>query len=128
MLKKLTPNLIVEDVNKSIEFYRDTLGCFELISTDPKKGKHEWAMMRCEDVEIMFQSRASLVEKIPEFQTRENGGMLIIYIEVEGIEVLYDWVKNRVKVIKELHDTAYKMREFLIQDCDGFIITFAELR
>ena len=128
MLKKLTPNLIVEDVTKAIDFYQETLGCFELISTDPKKGKPDWAMMRCEDVEIMFQSRESLLEKIPEFQTKKNGSMIILYIEVEGIEVLYDWVKTRVIIVKELHDTAYKMREFLIQDCNGFIITFAELK
>ena len=126
MLKKLTVNLIVDDVNKTIKFYRDTLGCFELVVTDPKKGKFNWALMRCEDLELMFQSRDSLKEKIKKFDDLKTGGTVIIYIEVEGIEPLYEWVKDRVKVVTELHDTPYRMREFLIEDCNGFILAFAE--
>ncbi|MBM3700013.1 MAG: bleomycin resistance family protein [Actinobacteria bacterium] len=126
MLKKLTPNLIVDDVNKTIEFYQSTLGCFELVLTDPKKGQFDWALMRCEDVELMFQSKKSLKDKIPAFPETESGGSVIIYIEVDSIEPLYNWIKDRVKVVSELSDTQYRMREFLIEDCNGFIIAFAE--
>lgn len=126
MLKKLTPNLIVDDVNKTIEFYQSTLGCFELVLTDPKKGQFDWALMRCEDVELMFQSKKSLKDKIPAFLKIKSGGPVIIYIEVDSIEPLYNWIKDRVKVVSELSDTQYRMREFLIEDCNGFIIAFAE--
>ena len=126
MLKKLTPNLIVDDVNKTIEFYQSTRGCFELVLTDPKKGQFDWALMRCEDVELMFQSKKSLKDKIPAFQEMKSGGSVIIYIEVDSIEPLYNWIKDRVKVVSELSDTQYRMREFLIEDCNGFIIAFAE--
>lgn len=126
MLKKLTPNLIVDDVNKTIEFYQSTLGCFELVLTDPKKGQFDWALMRCEDVELMFQSKKSLKDKIPAFPEMKSGGSVVIYIEVDSIEPLYNWIKDRVKVVSELSDTQYRMREFLIEDCNGFIIAFAE--
>ena len=126
MLKKLTLNLIVEDVNETIDFYQSILGCFELIDTDPKKGKFEWAMMRCEDLEIMFQSKSSLVERIPKFRDLGSGGTFIIYIEVDNLEYLYAWRKDKVKIIEEPHITPYKMKEFLVEDCNGFIITFAQ--
>jgi uncharacterized glyoxalase superfamily protein PhnB len=126
MLRKLTPNLIVDDVNKTIEFYQTTLGCFELVLTDPKEGRFDWALMRCEDVELMFQSKKSLETKIPGFSAMKTGGTVIIYIEVDSLEPLYNWIKDRVKVISELNDTQYRMREFLIEDCNGFIIAFAE--
>lgn len=126
MLKKLTPNLIVDDVNETIKFYQDTLGCFELVTTDPKSGQFDWALMRCEDVELMFQSKKSISEKIPKFKSQQTGGTVVIYIEVDLIEPLYNWIKDKVKIIKELHDTRYKMREFLIEDCNGFVLVFAE--
>ncbi|MBN1298108.1 MAG: VOC family protein [Actinobacteria bacterium] len=126
MLKKLTPNLIVDDVNKTVDFYQNTLGSFELVLTDPKKGQFDWALMRCEDVEIMFQSKKSLTEKIPGFSEQKTGGTVIIYIEVDSIETFYNWIKDRVKIVAELTDTEYRMREFLIEDCNGFIIAFAQ--
>jgi len=128
MLKKLTVNLVVEDVNKTVEFYESILGCFELVATDPKTGKYEWAMMRCEDLEIMFQSKESLIDKIPRYKDMKAGGTVILYIEVDKIEELYEWVRDSVKIVKELHDTPYRMKEFLVEDCNGFIITFAEWR
>ncbi|MGM0366184.1 MAG: VOC family protein [Actinomycetota bacterium] len=126
MLKKLTPNLVVDDVSKTIEFYQDILGCFELITTDPKDGKIDWALMRCEDVEIMFQSKESLEDKVPEFMLKNHGSNVIIYIEIDRIDVFFDWIKDRVEVVRPLHETPYKMKEFLIRDCNGFIITFAQ--
>ncbi len=126
MLKKLTPNLIVEDVEKSIEFYRDILGCFELITTDPKQGKIDWALMRCEDVEIMFQSRKSIEAKIPDLGTVQYAGNVILYIETDSIGSFFDWVKKRVDIVQPLQETPYRMKEFLIRDCNGFIITFAQ--
>lgn len=126
MLKKLTLNLVVEDVNKTVEFYQSILGCFELIETDPKKGRFDWAFMRCEDLEIMFQSKQSLSERITQFKSSENGGSIIIYIEVDNIEYLYAWMKNKVEIIEELHLTPYKMMEFIVRDCNGFILAFAQ--
>jgi hypothetical protein len=31
MLKKLTLNLVVDDVNKTVDFYQSIMGCFELV-------------------------------------------------------------------------------------------------
>jgi len=35
-------------------------------------------------------------------------------------------MKDKVNIVKGLHDADYGMREFLIQDCNGLVITFAE--
>ncbi len=126
MLKKLTLNFVVDDVSKTIGFYQEILGCFELVETDPKTGDIEWALMRCEDLEIMFQSKRSLQARIPEFADIRTGGSIIIYIEVDNIEYLYAWIKDKIKIIEDIHMTPYKMKEFIIQDCNGFILTFAQ--
>jgi len=127
MLKKITPNLMVEDVNYTVDFYRDVLGCFELVSSDPKEGRLDWAMVACEDVELMFQSRKSLSKSVPVFEDIKIGGSLVIYIEMEDVEELYDRIKkDKVTIIKDLHTTHYGMVEFIIKDCNGFVLVFAE--
>jgi hypothetical protein len=48
-LNRLTPNMMVEDVNRTIDFYRDVLG-FELVMSVPEHGLYQWALMKREDV------------------------------------------------------------------------------
>lgn len=124
-LTKLTPNLMVEDVNGTVEFYKNILG-FELIMTVPEKEKFDWAMMQNGDVEMMFQSKASLVKEISDLKSRQLGGALTFYIEVEDIKGLYEKIINKTAVVKDFHTTFYKMQEFAIRDNNGFILVFAE--
>ena len=126
MFKKLIPNLMVEDVNYTVDYYENILGCFELIATDPKEGKFDWAMMRSEEADIMFQSRESLGGVIPDFKNKKIGATLVIYIEVDNVEELYNLIKNKVDVIEELNTTSYGMKEFLVRDCNGYILVFAQ--
>ncbi len=125
MFKRLVPNLMVEDVNKTVKFYHETLGCFEVVLTDPESGKYDWAMMSCGDAEIMFQSRKSLCEKVPEFKNKEIGSSGVIYIEAEDVEGMYSWLTGKVEIIKELHNTPWGRKEFFIKDCNGYTIVFA---
>lgn len=64
MFKKLTPNLMVENVAKTIDFYRDILG-FEVLTTVEGDNETAFAIMQRDNVELMFQSRNSLSENVP---------------------------------------------------------------
>ncbi len=125
VLKKLTPNLMVEDVNETVTFYQDVLG-FALLATVPEEGQFNWAMMQHDAVEIMFQGRASLTEDVPLFKDKAIGGSLTLYIDVEDIKGLYGQVQNRVTILHEMTTTFYGTREFTIQDCNGYVLTFAQ--
>jgi uncharacterized glyoxalase superfamily protein PhnB len=83
-------------------------------------------MMKYGDVEIMFQAKRSLSETHPVLKDKEIGGTLTLYIEVEGVQELYARIKDKVTVVKDLHTTFYGMQEFYVQDCNGYIVTFAE--
>ena len=126
MLKKLTPNLIVDDVNATIKWYQDVLTCFEVVVTDPGKGKLDRALMSCEDVDIMFQSRDSIAKSFGEFLDKENNGNVVIYIEMEYLKGLRKMINHKVEVVKDIHTTSYGIQEFAIRDCNGFILVFAE--
>ncbi|MBC8492174.1 MAG: VOC family protein [Chloroflexi bacterium] len=125
MLKKMTPNLMVEDVNRTIEFYRDVLG-FELLVTVPEEGQFDWAMMRRDDVEIMFQARSSLGGEVPALANVPIGGSLTFYTEVTGLMELYERLKGQVEIVQDLHTTFYGTQEFAFGDCNGYILGFSE--
>jgi catechol 2,3-dioxygenase-like lactoylglutathione lyase family enzyme len=124
-LKKLTPNLMVEDVNRTIDFYRDVLG-FEVQTTVPEEGQLDWAMLARDGVTLMFQRRASLAAEIPAFADAPVGGALTFYTEVNGVEALHAQLGGRVEIVQDLHDTFYGTREFCFRDCNGYLISFSE--
>jgi len=126
MIKKITPNMMVDDVNKTVDFYKDILCCFDLVVSEPEKGPFDWAMVSCEDNELMFQSRESLCESIPLFKDIKSGGSMVVYIEMEDIEECYNRIKDRVTIIKDLQRTECGTVEFIIKDCNDYILVFAE--
>jgi uncharacterized glyoxalase superfamily protein PhnB len=124
-LKKLTPNIMVEDVNRAVDWYREVLG-FEVAATVPQEGPLDWAMLTHDEVVLMFQARASLTDEYPVFQGREVGGALTFYTDVENVQAWYDRLKGQVRIVTEMHDTFYGSREFAFQDCNGYVFTFSE--
>ncbi len=124
-LQKLTPNMMVENVNETVNFYRDVLG-FNLVMNVPDSGSFDWALMKRGEVEMMFQARASLTEDLPLFKELPLGGALTFYIDMRGVDALYDQIRSQVTVVRDPQTIFYGTREFTIEDCNGFILTFAE--
>lgn len=124
MMKQMTPNLMVENVNQTVDYYKNVLG-FELVMSVPQAGIFNWAMVKQGEVHLMFQERGNIIEEYPIFKDRPIGGGLTFYIKVDDVEELYKKIKNSVSIILDLHTTFYGTVEFAIQDINGFILTFA---
>jgi uncharacterized glyoxalase superfamily protein PhnB len=125
MLKKLTPNLMVEDVNRTLGFYRDTLD-FEVLMTLPEVSPFDFAIVRRDQVELMFQSRQSLSENVPVLTGSPIGASQTFYIEVVGIRELYEQLRGRVDIVVDLHTTLYGTQEFYFRDINGYILSYSE--
>lgn len=126
MLNSLTPNLMVNDVEETIEYYTDILG-FTLLRTVPEEGKLDWAMVKRNDVLFMFQSAKSLKSDLPRLKGEKPGGGLTFYIKVDRITELHeDLFNNDVEIISELESTFYDTIEFSIVDVNGYVLTFSE--
>lgn len=124
-MKSMSPNLMVYNVNDTIEYYRTFLG-FELLRTVPEEGNYDWARMRCGEVTVMFQTRESMNKNIPQYVDAEPGCGFALYVMVDDIQSLYNRIKENVEVVVDMNDTFYGMREFSIRDLNGYILTFAE--
>lgn len=119
----IAPNIFVRDMNNTIEYYQH-LG-FEVAMKVPEEGDIVWAMLTCGSVNFMFQSFESLGEELPEI-SRQDGGSLLLYIQVKEIRRFHAGIKDKVNIIKGLEKTFYGATEFSIQDINGYILTFAE--
>jgi catechol 2,3-dioxygenase-like lactoylglutathione lyase family enzyme len=123
---QLYTNLMSADVNVSLAFY-ELLG-FEVLKRLPDDGECHWALMGHEETKIMFQSASSLKAEFRQLEEQDDGGALTLWIQVENPAILFEEVKEKVKVLKTLGVTSYNgATEFVIQDPNGFILQFSDL-
>jgi catechol 2,3-dioxygenase-like lactoylglutathione lyase family enzyme len=125
---KLTPNLVVADVGRSLAFYTDVLG-FERGFTVPEQSPFVFGSVVSGPIEIFFNERETAAKEYPAFAGRPVGLTGTMFIELEGaghIERLHDRLKTAVPIVMPLVTQWYGTKEFAIADPDGYVITFAE--
>jgi len=134
--KKLTPNMMVDDVRESVKFYTDILG-FTLnmvvpedsktIDNELKDGKkYVYAMVSRDEVFIMLMKKDVFEEDLPMLKGTTIGASVSFYCDVDNINKVYNSLKDKVDITIDLHTTWYGMQEFYIKDCNGYILGFAE--
>jgi len=124
-LNTLTPNLMVESVEATIDWYERVLDA-ETVDTVPQEGdgQLQWAQVTIDDVSLMFQHRDSLEEEHSPLAGATLGGSLTFYIDVDG---LHDRLETaETEIVGELHDTDYGRREFAVHDYNGYVLWFGE--
>jgi uncharacterized glyoxalase superfamily protein PhnB len=124
-ISKLTPNLVVADVDRSLAFYRDVLG-FAVQVTVPDAGPFVFAAVTHGNVEVFLNARDAAVAEYPAFSDRPVGGTLTLFMEVTGVAGAYEALGPRVTVVMPLEKKWYGSTEFAFLDPDGYVITFAE--
>ncbi len=122
-LKSAVPNLIVSDVARSQQFYRDVLEFETSQTVPPDKGPYVFVDMKRGGVELFLNGRPS---EGPLAKGPLAGGMSL-YIAVEGVDSLAQKIESGGnKLAIALHNEFYGMREFAITDPDGYLLIFAE--
>ena len=114
--KKISPMLAVADMDETILFYEDALG-FKAVKTSP-----EYSIVERDGQSIHFQKAAS--EEVMKWVR----GHTEIYIEVSGIDSLWEHVKNfknRYRV-RDLFVREYGMTEFHVEDPNGCLVFVGE--
>jgi len=124
--KKLTPNLVVNDVEASLNFYQTVLG-FERGMTVPEQAPYVFGSVTSGSVEIFFNDKKMVGEDYPPLVARPIGGTLTLFLEVKGIEEVLSRVeKGGARIVMPLKTQFYGMREFAFEDPEGWVVTIAE--
>jgi uncharacterized glyoxalase superfamily protein PhnB len=127
----VTPNLIVSDIDRSLAFYRDVLG-FSLVTTVPDAAPFVFAWLKRDEVSVFLNTVGSVKDSLPDLAARPIGGTNTLFMTVEagtpaeGIDALFDSVESKARVVMPLKDQFYGMREFGIEDPDGYVIFAAQ--
>ena len=117
-IKKMSPQFLVTDISRSIEFYTKKLG-FEL---DFRYEDFYSGLVKDGYSIHLKLGKPSVEERV----NRKNNEHVDIIFSVEGIEDLYEEILNKsAEVIQPLRDMPYG-REFYITDPDHYIIAFLE--
>ena len=119
-LESLVPMLGVTDIRRTIEFYRDALG-FEVQSDFAHDGNLRWAMVRAGGTEVMF---AQLDDHHESGRTGRH--QVILYFYTDGVDVLRSRLVDAGYSPSESRVTFYRMKEFELDDPDGYRLWFAQ--
>jgi uncharacterized glyoxalase superfamily protein PhnB len=124
-LKQLTPVLIVDAVEPCIKFWTDRLG-FEVNNQVPDTdGKLIFASVQKDGIEIMYQTRASVLNEDPGAARDLMGHSVALFITVADLDKVEKSLAG-VPVVKPRHDTFYGSTEIYVREPGGNTVGFAQ--
>jgi uncharacterized glyoxalase superfamily protein PhnB len=118
MPERIVPMIHVSDVDATAQWYA-SIG-FEIRNVNRvcDNGEIDWALLRLGPSEIMLNLGGH-----PSSAPRRE---FDLYTHVDDVDGLRRRLNGKAEIVEDLHDTFYGMREFIIRDCNGFWITFAQ--
>lgn len=136
MTTTFTPNLMTNNVNASVNFYRDRLG-FSLMMGLPFESQQpvevlsddvplQFAMLNKDDAMLMIQHQQSLTDECKLFSSMSVAASGTFYLEVDNIDELIAGLGDDIEIALAERITFYGMRELWIRDNNGYVITLAQ--
>ncbi len=114
----IVPSLLVRDLAETVAFYA-TLG-FDLTAAYPDADQPTWAEVSRDSIVFQFYTRPPTGT----LDTPQFSGTF--YIHVDSIEPLLEDLRGKVAFAWGPEIMDYGLREFAIQDPNGYYIAFAE--
>ena len=122
-MKKLTPVLIVDEVEPCAAFWTERLG-FARTAEVPHGDRLGFVILQKDGVEIMYQSRASMAEDLTSLAD-EPPHRSALFIEVADLDAVERAVQG-AEVVSPRRTTFYGMMEVVVRDPAGNVINFAQ--
>lgn len=126
MYTDMATNLMVENVERSIAFYRDILGFTVFDSVPGSKGGLQFAILGKDKLMLMLQERENLIGEYPILSVSKVQPSVTLYIRVDNFDCVYADIKKQYPIYKDIHTTFYGAKEFAITDPDNYVLTFTE--
>lgn len=122
----LWPTLTVQDVDKSLAFYRDMLGCEVDMCLRDEKGTTFLGSVEVADTVIMFESPDPKESPVEDRGARSGVTLTILFADNHDIDAYYSDLRGKgVRICKEVGDRPWGNRDFAVRDPDGYCLIFA---
>ena len=121
----LTPVIVVDAVEPCVRFWTDRLG-FTLENQVPgDDGALVFASVKRGAVEIMYQTRASVVAERPEAAAEMGGHATVLFVTVTDLADVERSLAG-APVVKARHKTFYGSEEIYVREPGGAVVGFAQ--
>ncbi len=121
-MKKLTPVLYVEEIEPALAFWEERLG-FVREAEVPEGDRLGFVILSKGDVQIMYQTRASVENDVPQLADTPMGGSLL-FITVDDLDAIERALQGIEPVIPR-RQTFYGADELIVREPAGNVVTFA---
>ena len=120
---KITPVLIVEEIERSLPFWVERLGFQEIVRV-PDGERIGFIMLQKQGTELMMQTAASVFKEKPKFAPRGDLPVTSLFVEVENLSEIAEQLEGYPIAMPE-RTTFYGMREIGVFEPSGNIVVFA---
>lgn len=127
MLKQLTPVLVVDAVEPGLAFWTDRFGFTKTIELPGPDGRLIFGAVQRDGIEVMYQTRASVIEERSEAAEELNGKSIVLFIQVDDIDATEKALAG-APVVKARHDTFYGSTEIYVREPGGHVVGFAQMK
>ena len=120
----ISPTLAVRNMKETIQFYRDSLG-FKMGMAFPDADNPEYVDLSKDEMVLMF-----IPAKNVGIGSRQKLGIGVnLYMQINGdIDAYCRELKNKgVKVVVDIKDEPYGIRDFTVEDINGYKLTFNQV-
>lgn len=118
MIRQIAPQFFTTDIPGTIAYYKEKLG-FECLGTwlDPPV----YAIVARDQHTIHFRCAPPPTPNPDKYADE----LLDAYLRVENADTLYaEYAAKGVEFTRELGNTPWQSREFVVKDCDGRLLAF----
>lgn len=125
-LAHLAPVLVVESVEPCLRFWTDRFGFAAANQVPGPDGRLVFASVEKDGVEVMYQTRASVVAERPETEAELTGHSVALFITVDDIDSVEKALAG-APVVKPRHRTFYGSTEIYVREPGGNTVGFAQM-
>jgi len=126
-LKQMTPVMVVDQVEAGIAFWVERLGFTVRNSVPAEDGSLIFASADRDGIEVMYQTRASVVADAPQLAQELTGHSITLFITVDDINEV-ERAMAGAPVVKARHETFYGSTELYVREPGGNAVGFAQFR
>jgi uncharacterized glyoxalase superfamily protein PhnB len=125
-LLRLIPVLVVDSVEPCLPFWVDRLGFKSENQVPGPDGKLIFASVEREGIEVMYQTRASVLAEAPDTAADLAGHSVVLFITVADLDAVEKAVAG-APVVKPRHQTFYGSTEIYVREPGGNTVGFAQM-
>ena len=120
---KITPVLIVEEIEKSLPFWIDRMG-FQKTAEVPEGDRLGFVILVRDGAPLMLQTIESVRKDAPQFAREAGPGGVSLFVEVEDFGDVLTRLEGHPVALPE-RTTFYGMREIGVFEPSGHTVVFA---